>query len=52
MTVLLLLPLVLGLIPAELARRHGRSFVGFYVFGVVFLPLALAVVLLTRKPTH
>jgi hypothetical protein len=52
LTILLLLPLVLGVIPAVLARRKGRSFAGFWVFGVFFLPFALAVVLLADDRTH
>ena len=37
---------LLGLIPATIARRKGRSFIGYWLFGIVFLPFALAVVLL------
>jgi hypothetical protein len=41
-----------ALVPAELARRKGRSFVGFYVFGLVFLPFAIATALLVREGTE
>ena len=45
---------MLGLIPAELARRKGRSFTGFWLFGVFFLPFAIAVALLEKdgKPAE
>ena len=38
--------MALGLIPATIARRKGRSFGGYWLFGAVFLPFALVVALL------
>jgi hypothetical protein len=52
LTLLLLLPLLLGFIPAELGRRKGRSFAGFWLFGVCFLPFAIAVALLSSDRRH
>jgi hypothetical protein len=46
LTVLLLLGLLLGLIPATVAQRKGQSFVGYWLFGVVLFPFALVVALL------
>jgi hypothetical protein len=46
LTVLLLLGVLLGVIPATVARRKGHSFVGYWLFGVVLFPFALAVALL------
>ena len=46
LTLLLLGAVALGLIPATIARRKGRSFAGYWLFGAVFLPFALVVVLL------
>ena len=46
LAVLLLLGFLLGLIPATVAQRKGRSFVGYWLFGVLLFPFALAVALL------
>jgi hypothetical protein len=46
LTVLLLLGFLLGLIPATVAHRKGKSFVGYWLFGVVLFPFALVVALL------
>lgn len=35
---------------AALARHYGRSTAGFFVFGLLFWPLALVVVLLMGRP--
>ena len=47
--ILAVLPLLLGLLPAEIARRKGRSFAGFWLFGIVFLPFALTAAILVRE---
>jgi hypothetical protein len=46
LTVLVLVGFLLGLIPATIAHRKGNSFAGYWLFGVVLFPFALAVVLL------
>ncbi len=43
---LVLLLGVLGLIPAYVARRKGRDFFLWWVFGVLLLPLAVALSLI------
>lgn len=44
--VLLFVLLPLALFVGGLARRKGHSFFGYFVFGLVFWPAALAVVLI------
>jgi hypothetical protein len=41
-----LLNAVLALIPASIAQKKGRSFAGFWVFGLFFFVIALVVALL------
>lgn len=41
----LILFVPLGLIPAAIARRKGRSFAGFWIFGIFFWLIALIVAL-------
>ena len=38
---ILIIGAVLGLIPAAIAQRKGRSAAGWWVYGVLFFPLAL-----------
>lgn len=50
---LLAIVVVLGLIPAIIARRKGRSFVGWWLFGAVLLIAALpASLLVGPAPPH
>jgi hypothetical protein len=49
---LIVLVVFLGLIPAEIARRKGRSFVEFWVFGAAAFIIALPVALMIKpQPT-
>ena len=34
--------------PARVARRKGHSFIGFFIFSIVFFPAALIVAYLVR----
>jgi hypothetical protein len=43
---LILLWFAIGLIPASIAHRKGRSVVGFWIFGMLAWPIALIVVLI------
>ncbi len=45
---ILLLPVVLGLIPAAIARRKGRSFFGFWIYGALLFIVALPHALLAK----
>ncbi len=38
--------------PARVAGRKGHSFIGFFIFSVVFFPAALIVAYLVRDRTH
>lgn len=40
--------ILLGLIPAMIARKKGRSFFEFWIFGTVLFIIALPVTLLMR----
>lgn len=42
--------LVLGLIPALIAQRKGRSFIGYWAFGTFFFIIALIVALVVSPP--
>lgn len=41
--VIMIAPFLLAIIPAKIAERKGRSFAGFYVFGLLLWPIALIV---------
>jgi hypothetical protein len=45
------LAVILGLIPAEIARRKGHSFLGYWIFGVLLWIIALPAALIL-KPTY
>jgi hypothetical protein len=49
LAILVILPPVLAVVPAEIARRKHRSFAGFWLFGVVFLPFAITTAILVRS---
>ena len=48
-TVLFFLPLFLAVIPANIAKKKGRNFAGYYVFGYFALIPAIIVTLI-QKP--
>lgn len=50
--VVLVIAALLGLIPASIASRKGRSALGFYIFGMLFFLPALIVVLVLRPVTR
>jgi hypothetical protein len=37
--------------PARVARRKGHSFIGYFIFSLIFFPLALLVAYLVRDRT-
>ena len=45
---ILLLALILGLIPAAIARAKGRSFFGFWVYGTLLFIVALPHAILAK----
>lgn len=45
----LILAILLGLIPAAIARNKGRSFVGWWIFGALLLIVALPAALLVGR---
>ncbi len=46
---LLVLVALLALIPAKIAQGKGRSFVGWWVFGLLFLIVALPASLIIKR---
>lgn len=37
----ILLALIIGVIPAMIAKKKGRSFIGWYIYGVLLFVVAL-----------
>jgi hypothetical protein len=48
-SVVILLPLLIGLIPAAIANNKGRSFVGWWIFGTLLFIVALPVALVMKS---
>ena len=48
----ILLPILLGLLPACIAQHKGRSFVGWWIFGALLFIVALPAILLVKKVRH
>jgi len=51
LTMCLMAGLVLGLIPAFIARYKGRSFIGFWIYGIFLWPVALIHSLVLKDET-
>jgi hypothetical protein len=47
-----ILLLILGLIPAMIAHKKGRSFLGWYIYGILFFIIALVHSLLVSEDTE
>ena len=48
---LFLLAILIGLIPAAIARNKGRSFVGFWIYGALLFIVALPHALIMKADT-
>jgi hypothetical protein len=52
LTELLILDVLLGLIPAFIARHKGWPFVGWWIYGTVLFVIALPHAIFFLKPHH
>jgi len=48
----LIIWIALAFWPARVARRKGHSFIGYFIFSLIFFPLALLTAYLVRDRTR
>lgn len=49
--VFLIIWVLIAFWPARVARRKGHSFIGYFIFSLIFFPLALIVAYMVRDRT-
>jgi hypothetical protein len=49
--VLLIIWILIAFWPARVARRTGHSFIGYFIFSLIFFPLALITAYMVRDRT-
>ena len=49
--VFLIIWILIAFWPARVARRKGHSFIGYFIFSLIFFPLALITAYLVRDRT-